>query len=91
MHPRLVRGDLRTVRREGVPGGTISYAMPGYHALPGWQSTLQLEPALPIDFFIQDNTFVNVDDFNAIPPGQFAFHDGGEEKFTSNNGQIAAP
>jgi hypothetical protein len=73
------------------PSGTITYAMPDLHAVAGWQSAFQLESGLPIDWLVEDNTYVNVDNFNLTPPDQFAFHDGGEEKFTSTNGQIAAP
>jgi hypothetical protein len=73
------------------PGGTISYTMPDFHALSGWDTGFQLESGLPIDFNVQDNSSVNVDNFNAVPPTQFTFHDGSDEKFTSVNGQIAAP
>ncbi len=73
------------------PGGTISYAMPDLHGLPDFQAVLQLEAGQTIDWTVEDNTNTNVDLFNAVPPDQFAFHDGGEEAFTSAYGQLAAP
>jgi len=76
---------------KAFPGGTISFTMPDFHSLPGWQTGFQLEAALPIDFFIETSANVNVDLFNTLPPDQFAFHDGGEEKFTSALGQLPAP
>jgi len=73
------------------PSGTIAYAMPDLHAVAGWQTAFQLETGLPIDWSVEDNIYINVDLFDKTPPDQFTFHDGGEEKFTSTNGQLAAP
>jgi hypothetical protein len=76
---------------KAYPAGTISYTMPDFHSLPGWQTAFQLVAGQPIDFFIETSTNTNVDIFNAVPPDQFSFHDGSEEKFTSASGQLAAP
>jgi len=76
---------------KAFPGGTISYTMPDFHALPGWQTAMQLEAALPIDFDIDASTEVNIDRFNTVPPDQFRFHDGGELRYAGVNGQLPAP
>jgi hypothetical protein len=76
---------------KAFPGGAISYTMPDLHALPGWQTAFQLESGQPIDWYVEDDTNSNLELLSAVPPGQFPFHDGSEEKFTSLNGQLAAP
>jgi hypothetical protein len=76
---------------KAFPGGTIAYTMPDFHALPGWQAAFQLEAGQPIDWSIGETTSVNIQLFNTVPPGQFGYHDGGEEQIAGVNGQLAAP
>jgi hypothetical protein len=76
---------------KAFPDGTLAYAMPDLHGVPGWQAAFQLEAGQPIDWNIDESTNVNIDLFNAVPPDQFAYHDGGEERVASDSGQIAAP
>lgn len=76
---------------ETFPSGTISYTMPDLHALAGWQPGFQLETGTAIDFSLDTTANTKVDIFNAVPPDQLAFHDGGEEKIASANGQLQAP
>ena len=71
--------------------GTISYTMPDLHALAGWQPGFQLDTGTAIDFFLDTSANTKVDIFNAVPPDQLAFHDGGEERIANVNGQIQAP
>lgn len=73
------------------PGGTVSYTMPDLHALAGWQPGFQLETGTAIDFALDTTANTKVDIFNAVPPDQSAFHDGGEEKIANANGQLQAP
>ena len=76
---------------ETFPSGTISYTMPDLHALAGWQPGFQLEAGTAIDFSLDTSANTKVDIFNAVPPDQLAFHDGGEEQIASANGQLQAP
>lgn len=76
---------------KAITGNTIAYTMPDFHGLAGWQASFQLASGQPITFSMDAQANANIDLFNAVPPTQFAFHDGGEERVSSITGQLTAP
>jgi hypothetical protein len=76
---------------KAISGNTISYTMPDYHGLAGWQATFQLKSGQPIDFTMDEQTNANIGLINFSPPDQFPFHDGSEERVSNIAGQLTAP